>query len=490
MNYSMLVAVLAYEVLLIVGLGLWIQRRQTAVHAKDEFALAGRSLPVPVVAVTLALTVLGTAHILGVFEMAWILGAAAVWFSIAHVILLVVVCLGTGIWVRHLGVTTVPELLDSTYGLETRLFVSCVMAGVMFGILTVEAQGIGIIFASLTDWDIATGAIVGGSIGILYVILAGMKEIGWVNLVNAVVMYVGLVLATIFVAIKLPGGNFDSVADFYTSRNESHMISIFGNTEIIQTFVLGTIVAVVFSQGTNQMLMQVAMAADSEKTIRRALWIAAPVNGLFGVFAVSLGLAAKSIPEFQVLGQKVAATNMLVAYLPPWLAAVLLASFLAAILSTFAILALAIATIFTNDIFKPLYRPQASEATQTRVIRLTIVVVAGIAISAAAFLPPILAAMNWLFAWLVPVFWIVVFGLFWNRHQGVAIAALLASWLLNSLWSFTDLPAAVGMANVPNAYVTLAATLIVLVPGNLLIKGKPGLFRSNESEPVAGAATQ
>lgn len=477
MNYPMLIAVLAYEVLLIVGIGVWIQRHRAAQREKDEFALAGRTLPIPVVAVTLALTVLGTAHILGVFEMAWILGAAAVWFSLAHVILLVVVCLGTGLWVRRLGVTTVPQLLDTTYGLELRLCVTCVMAGVMFGILTVEAQGIGIIFASLTDWDIATGALVGGVIGILYVILAGMKEIGWVNVVNAIVMYLGLILATIFVAINLPGGNFDSVADFYTSSDQSHMISIFGNAAIMQTFVLGTIVAVVFSQGTNQMLMQVAMAADSERTIRRALWIAAPVNGLFGVFAVALGLAAKSIPEFEALGQKVAATNMLVAYLPPWLGAFLLASFLAAILSTFAILALAISTIFANDIYKPLFRPASTEKEQTRVIRLTIVVVAGIAIGVAAFLPPILAAMNWLFAWLVPVFWVVVFGLFWKRHQGVAITALLVSWALNSLWSFTSLPAAMGMADAPNAYVTLVAALVILVPGNLMVTAAPGLLR-------------
>jgi SSS family solute:Na+ symporter len=488
MNYPMLIAVLAYEVLLIVGIGIWLQRHRAAQRAKDEFALAGRTLPVPVVAVTLALTVLGTAHILGVFEMAWLIGAAAVWFSLAHVILLVIVCLGTGLWVRRLGVTTVPQLLDTTYGLELRLCVTCVMAGVMFGILTVEAQGIGIIFASLTDWDIATGAVVGGVIGILYVILAGMKEIGWVNVVNAIVMYVGLILATIFVAIRLPGGNFDSVAEFYTSSDQSFMISIFGNTAIMQTFVLGTIVAVVFSQGTNQMLMQVAMAADSERTIRKALWIAAPVNGMFGVFAVALGLAAKSLPEFEVLGQKLAATNMLVAYLPPWLGAFLLASFLAAILSTFAILALAISTIFANDIYKPLFHPESTEKQQTRVIRVTIIVVAGIAIGVAAFLPPILAAMNWLFAWLVPVFWVVVFGLFWKRHQGVAITALLVSWILNSLWSFTSLPSAIGLAWAENAYVTLAAALIILIPGNLIVTAPPGLLRKEAGGSPAQAA--
>ena len=477
MNYAMLIAVIAYEIVLIVGMGIYIQRWQSKHAEKDQFALAGRSLPVPVVAVTMALTVLGTAHILGVFEMAWILGASAVWFSLAHVILLVVVCLGTGLWVRRLGVTTVPQLLSDAYGLETRLFVSCVMAGVMFGILTVEAQGIGIIFASLTDWGIANGAIVGGAIGILYVILAGMKEIGWVNLVNAVVMYVGLILATVFVALALPDGGFEGVGNFYLKQDQAHMLSILGNTDIILTFVLGTIVAVVFSQGINQMLMQPAMAAESERVIRRSLWIAAPVNGMFGVFAVALGLAAKSVPEFQVMGQKVAATSMLVAYLPSWLGAILLASFLAAILSTFAMLALAIATIFANDIYKPLFHPDSTERAQTRVMRLTIVTVAGIAIFVAAFLPPILAAMNWLFAWLVPVFWVVVFGLLWKRNQRVAITALLASWIANCLWSFTSLPAVLGVPSAPNAYVTLLVSLSVLIGGNLMVAGQPGVLR-------------
>lgn len=187
MDLPLLIGVLAYELIVIVGLGVWLQRRHSA-SSSDEFALAGRDLPMPVVAVTLALTVLGTAHILGVFEMTWMMGAIAVWFSIAHVILLTFVCLGTGLWVRRLGVATVPELLSRAFGMETRLLVSCVMAGVLFGILTVEAQGIGIIFATLTDWSIQTGAIVGGILGILYVIFAGMREIGWVNLVNAVVM--------------------------------------------------------------------------------------------------------------------------------------------------------------------------------------------------------------------------------------------------------------------------------------------------------------
>ena len=143
MNIGILVAVLIYEVVIILGVGLWLAKREAA-HAAEEgdFALAGRHLPLPVVAITLALTVLGTAHILGIFEIAWFLGASAVWFSISHVVLLVLVCLTTGLWVRRLGLTTVPEILKLLYGRTTRLLVSCTMAGVIFGILTMAKNAV------------------------------------------------------------------------------------------------------------------------------------------------------------------------------------------------------------------------------------------------------------------------------------------------------------------------------------------------------------
>jgi len=239
-------------------------------------------------------------------------------------------------------------------------------------------------------------------------------------------------------------------------------------------------VAVVFSQSINQMLMQPCMAAASEKTIRRTVWIAAPINGLFGVFAVVIGLTAKTIPEFAAEGPKTAATTMLVNYLPPWLAAMLLASFLAAILSTFAMTSLAPATIFSNDIYKRLYRPNASEQEIAKVIRITIIVLAIIAMAVAAYLPPIIAAMSWLFSWLVPVFWVVVFGLFWKRNAKVAMAMLIASWIANCLWSFTPLPQVLGMAKVDNPYITLAVTLVIGIVGNLISTGRDAYFRSNE----------
>ncbi len=106
----------------------------------------------------------------------------------------------------------------------------------------------------------------------------------------------------------------------------------------------------------------------------------------------------------------------------------------------------------------------------------------------AAYLPPILAAMNWLFAWLVPIFWVIVFGFLWKRSSGAAINTLVAAWVANSLWSFTSLPTMLGLsAEFPNAYVTLAVTLVVGILCNATMAGENGYFRSAEyQEKYAG----
>lgn len=480
MRYGILIAVIIYEILCIAGVGWFLKYKER--HSNDSeggFLLSNRDLPVGVVAATMALTVLGTAHILGVFEMTWGMGAAAIWFSLAHVILLVVVCLTTGIWVRRLNVTTVNEILEMSYSKTLRVIISCVMAGVIWGILTLETQGVGIVIATMTGWSIQKAAVIGGIIGILYVIIAGMKEVGWVNLINASVMYIGLVLSTVFLALRLPHGNFSSVENYFTHTiSKPEMLSIFGSSEIILTFGLGTIVSVVFCQGVSQMLLQTCMAAKSEKTIKKALWIAAPVNGLFGVFAVVIGLTAQTIPKYANLGPKMAATSMLVDMLPSWLVALLLATFLAAILSTFAMTSLTPATIFTMDIYVNLFNPNATEKEITKVTRIMIIILSVIAIALAAYLPPILAAINWLFAWLVPVFFLFVFGLYWKRNNTAAISSLIVSWALNCLWSFTSLPAQLNMSHIGNAYVTLVSGLVVYVLMVNMLSSEPGYFKT------------
>ncbi|MEM6648777.1 MAG: sodium:solute symporter family protein [Pseudomonadota bacterium] len=478
MNYGILSIVILYQLLTILGVAYYLmQKHRLYKGEKDSFTHAGHGLSVPAIAMTLALTVLGAVHIIGVFEKTWVLGAGVIWFSFASVILLCVVCLATGRWVRRLGIATVPELLERGYGLETRLTVSCVMIGSIFGIITLEAQGLGVLLFSMTGWSIPVGGAVGAGLGILYVIFAGMREISWLNIINAVVMYIALILAVIFIGFALPGNGYETAAQVHRDAGNARLLNPFGDVGVIFAFGIPIVIAIVFSQSTSQMLLQTAMSAKTEKTLLRSMWIAAPVNGMFAVLATLLALAAMSVPEFAELGSKVATTEMLVSLLPPWLSGLLLAAFAGVILSTFAMTALASSTLFATDIYKRLYRPDATDAQVTWATRIMIVILGSISAVLAGFMPPILSGVAWLLAWLTPVFWVVIFGLFWKRNQPVAITALIVSWILNSAWTFTPLPEWVGLVGVHNAYVTFLTGLVIMVVGILFFGGRPGMMK-------------
>jgi len=485
---SIFIVVLIYEIVSIGGASLYIhhKNKQKAQHTigGDSFVTADRSLGTVLLGVSIALGVLGAVHIFGIMEVSWGLGAISIWFSISHVILLCVICLATGRWVRRLKVGTVPELIRSIFGNRIALVTTCVLAGQTFAILTMEVQALGIVFHTLTRGavSIQVGAILGCIIGVAYVAFAGMKEIALVNLINTIVMYVGIILATIFLSGVLPGGWY-AVESHFASHDMSYMTNIFGNGSIFMAFGLTTVIAVVFAQSISQMGLQTAMAAKNEKTIKRALWIAAPINGIFGIFTMAMGLAARSLVErgeLQVpmeVAPKVAGVEMLMKYMPDWLVGWLLAAFLGAIVSTFALTTMGLGALFARNVYT-LKNPNMTGKQETRIIRIIIVLAGILACAVSSFMPAIINGANWVFAWLAPIFWAVIFGLFWKRSSTAAGVMLGTAWIAIMIWTYTPLPFALGLQGIPVPYLSLGISLIVGIIVTAILPGQTALFKS------------
>ena len=483
MRPELLTAVVALQLLPIILVWLWLRAKsRIAGNAATEFAIAGRGLPLPVVAATLALTILGGPHIFGIFEMSWGHGATAIWFGVAHVAILCVLCLSTGQWARKLRLTTVPELLERMYSRNIRIATCCVMAGSIFGVLTLETQALGIILSSLTGWELTDCVLVGGAVGVLYILLSGMKGAGWMNLINAAFMYVALVLALFYLAKGLPGGNFDSVRDFYVNSGQGDMLKIVPSFAGIVNFALALFLILIFAMPINQVLLQTAMSAKSATTVKKALWIAAPLNGIFCVFTLVMGMTAKSMTEYagMVDGEKVGTMAMLVQSLPPWLLVFLFASFFGVVLSSFAMVCLAPATIFAHDVYKRAVNPNASPERVRLVTRMAIVVLSILAILIATALPAILASIGWLLGWMMPIFFLVVVGLFWKCSARAAAITLACAWGINILWSVTPLKDLLGMEQTPNTYPILLVTFLIGILANLTLKGETAYFKSQQ----------
>ena len=289
--------VILYNAIVIGGMGFYLTYKEKKAGQVTDMAIGGRDANLAMFSVTLAITYLGSAHVYGLMEMSFAVGAVALWFSFAHTILICVICLGTGRWVRRLGFATIPELVGRMYGRQMRTITACVSAMVVFGLVTLETQTLGIGISAISDWPLGWAAVVGAVFGTAYVSMGGIKQTMWVNLINAAVMYGSIMIAGIYLAFVLPEG-WEGVRQHYIANDQEFKLSIFGTPDLLVGFSLAAIFSVVFSNSINQMGMAAAISARDEKVIRRSLWIAAPVNGLFGVFPVLCGLAAATIPEF------------------------------------------------------------------------------------------------------------------------------------------------------------------------------------------------
>jgi uncharacterized membrane protein len=118
---------------------------------------------------------------------------------------------------------------------------------------------------------------------------------------------------------------------------------------------------------------------------------------------------------------------------------------------------------------------------QTKKIRIMIVILGILATCISFFLPEIIEGANWMFSWLIPVFWITVFGIAWKRSIKAAEITLFGTWIVNFLWTFTPLKTMLGMSGVINPYVTLVLSLVLGIITNIVLPGEPGLLKTRKS---------
>ena len=200
-------------------------------------------------------------------------------------------------------------------------------------------------------------------------------------------------------------------------------------------------------QGVSQMGLQTCIAAKDVKSVKKSIWLAGPVNGLFCIIPALLGMAALALGYYKLAGDSAMMMTpmMMLEVLPHWVVALICASFLGALLSTFAMTSLCPATIFAYDLYGGLYKPEATEKEKTLVMRIMIVIVGILAIVLCNFQPAVVTTINWIFTWGVPLFVMLVIGLCWKRNTTAAMITMFVSWIANCFsdpWPCSDSRAA------------------------------------------------
>jgi SSS family solute:Na+ symporter len=270
------------------------------------------------------------------------------------------------------------------------------------------------------------------------------------------------------------------------------MLSLWSNGNTWRTYIIGTILGQLFFMPMNQAGCQCSISAKNVRTMKRSIFLAVPLNCIFGIFMIAFGMAAATLPKYaDYYGTPLATFAMLVDLLPTWVVIWLLAGFAAAILSTVAVCVLGISTVFTDAIIKTYYKPDMTDKQYMRFLRGCIIIFASGACVVSTLMPAVNTSMVWLNAWLLPAFWMFVFGMHWKRSSKAALTTIIVSAVANCIWTFGDFGAKLRLDNnnsLVMLFFTLLVGLITTATDKNALPGLISLYKRDKARVVGAAA--
>ena len=373
---------------------------------------------------------LGGTATTGVSEYGYNYGISGAWYTIANAIGTMFLGLCFAKLYRSLGSVTVPGIIERFFGKKARTVSSCLLIFVMLAVGLSQMVAAGKLGQNLLGIDFRVTCIVFAIIFIVYTLAGGMKAVASTNTLHLIVMYGGVILG-VFMALKAIGG-WDKFMDGIHAVEAEAVATGADNTNYFGMFTIGGskvsswIIASLFGACTAQAGIQPVLASKDVPTAKKACIITALVVAPFGFFTALLGMASRVmvqngailVPEGMSVakfGKDALYALMMHESMPSWAGGLILASILAAILSTVSPIILSAGTMFTKDLYQGVFKKDATDKQVLFMGRITTAIsgviccVAAIAlVNASAILDLVYAAYSLRGA----IFIIVLFGIY------------------------------------------------------------------------------
>lgn len=328
------------------------------------YFLGGRSMPVFIVVVLLVGQAIGGVSTVGVAERAYTQGISAGWYTIAWGLGGITVGLIVADKFRRLSVKTIPEMMGIMFGGSARsLSVFCQLL-IMISITSLQYVAGGSILTTLLP-DVFTfhqGMMVSAFIFIAITLIGGYWASGLTNVVNVIVIYIGVIIA-LYQSLNNSGG----MASIITSLPPGSWfdpIDGIGLASVIAFLIVMCTMAV-----SNQVVSQISFAARDENTARNGFLIGGILVIPMGVLCALFGVIAAS--QYPGLGNPALALPTLVADLTPFVGGIFLAALWAADVSSAVGLLMSSSTLVMEDVIKRIWvRPidQKRELLLSRIV--------------------------------------------------------------------------------------------------------------------------
>ncbi len=369
---------------------------------------------------------LGGTSTIGVSSYGYDYGLSGAWYTFANGIGIIFLAILFAKLYRSLDTVTVPGIIEHFIGVKPRVVSSVILTFVMIAVGGAQIVAAGSLGVTVMGLPYTVSIIVLGIGFIIYTLCGGMAAVANTNMMHLVAMYGGMILALILVR-----GDFGGMDALRTALPAVPYFSWFG---IGMPKVSSWIVASILGACTAQAGIQPILAAKDVETARKAAFSTACVVAPFGVFSVILGIYAQA--KFPGLESGKLALPTLMMNMNPFAGGIILASILAAILSTVSPIILASGTMVTKDIYHRVLRPNATDAQVLKMSRIT-TAAAGIVCIILAMVPnlKILDLVYFAYTLRGSLFVVLLFAIYWKKvsNKG-AVWAMICTAAMGFIW--------------------------------------------------------
>jgi len=350
---------------------------------------------------------LGGTSTTGVAEYGYEYGISGAWYTIANGIGIIFLAIFFAKLYRSLDKVTVPGIIEHFIGSDARVISSVFLTFVMLAVGTSQMIVAGSIGVSILYWEFQFSVMFFGIVFIIYTLAGGMNAVAYTSILHLITKYFGVILA-LFIATRDINGISGIIAAL-PAESYTNWFSI-GPSK-----VSSWIIASILGACTAQAGIQPILVARDVNVARKAAFLTAIIVAPFGIFTALLGMTAKVI--FPNLANAKLALPSLMMNMPPVAGGIVMASMLAAVLSTSSSIILASGTMITRDIYLKKIKPSASDDEVLKFLRISTAISGAICILAAIAIygnTRILDIVYFAYSIRGALFIVLLLGIFWK----------------------------------------------------------------------------
>lgn len=469
MNWQVIFPLLIFLIIIFL-VGLWSSRKiDTGSSFLQDYFLGGRQLGGFILAMTMIATYGSASSFIGGPGVAYTQGLGWVLLAMSQVVTgyFVLMVLGKkfAITARKYNAVTLIDFLKERYNSRWVVWLSS-LSIIIFLFSAMAAQWVGgaRLIESLTGLSYLSALFIFAASVMVYVVIGGFRAVAVTDAVQGGIMFIGTMI--LLVAVIMAGGGIPNIISDLSSENPN-LITPFGfdgglTPLYVSSFWILVGVGVV---GLPQVAVR-AMSYKNARAMHRAIIIGTIVVGFIMLGMHLIGVFARPILSGIEVGDKVMPL-IAMEVLPPWLAGIVLAAPMAAIMSTVDSLLLLVSSAIVKDVYINYIKPDAKEAAIKK-LSFAVTALLGILVCIMALSPPDL--LIWLnlfsFGGLEAAFiWPVVLGLYWAKGNRYGAVASMITGTASYILFHTFYPNALGMNTV---VLPIALSLAAYVSVSLL----------------------